>query len=60
VKLVNLRSIFEGMRRVVILARKPEPEDYKLLLKITWVGFLLVGVIAFVIQLVMYLVYGGV
>ena len=56
---MNLRSLFENMRRVVILARKPESDEYKLLLKITWVGFLLVGVIAFIVQLVMYFVYGG-
>ena len=56
---MNLRRILEGMRRVVMLARKPEPDEYRLLLKITWVGFLLVGAIAFIIQLAMYLIYGG-
>lgn len=56
---MNLRRILEGMRRVVVLAKKPEPDEYRLLLKITWVGFLLVGIIAFVIQLAMYIVYGG-
>ncbi|HDN75727.1 MAG: protein translocase SEC61 complex subunit gamma [Thermoprotei archaeon] len=57
---MRLRDIFEMWRRILIIAEKPEADEYKLILKITLAGILLVGVIGFLIHLALTIVQGGV
>ena len=46
-------------RKILDISEKPEPDEYKLLLKITFGGLLLVGVIGYLIHLALTLVQGA-
>jgi len=56
---VKLREIFEMWRKILIIAEKPEPDEYKLVLKVTLAGILFVGVVGFLIHLILTYVQGG-
>lgn len=45
-----LKEAFEGMRKIIDLAEKPDADDFKQILKITLLGFTLVGVAAFALS----------
>ncbi len=49
--MVSLRKTFEMWRRILTIAEKPEPDEYKLILKITLAGIFFVGVVGFLIHL---------
>jgi protein transport protein SEC61 subunit gamma-like protein len=51
---LNLRELIDAWRRIIQIATKPDREEYMTLLKITLIGLVLVGVIAFVIRLIFY------
>ena len=46
----SLKDMFEGMRKIIDLAEKPDSEDFRQILKITLLGFTIVGVAAFALS----------
>ncbi len=52
-------EIVEAIRRTLKVARKPTWDDLWTVFKITFLGFLLVGVIGFLLQLAVALMSGG-
>ncbi len=56
---MKLREIFEMWRKILIIAEKPEPDEYKLVLKVTLAGILFVGVVGFLIHLILTYIQGG-
>jgi len=48
----RLKELIASWRRIVLLARKPDREEYTLLVRLTFLGFTLIGAIAYVIHLV--------
>ncbi|MGC9009972.1 MAG: protein translocase SEC61 complex subunit gamma [Sulfolobales archaeon] len=53
---MNISEIIESWRKIIELARKPDPEEYKLFLRIIFLGFFLVGAIGFAIGMISYLI----
>jgi protein translocase SEC61 complex gamma subunit len=55
-----LGGILETWRRILELARRPDDEEYRLFLKIIFLGLFLVGAIAFTIRsIAIFLLSGG-
>ncbi|MCL5788276.1 MAG: protein translocase SEC61 complex subunit gamma [Candidatus Marsarchaeota archaeon] len=50
---MSVKSRLKEVRDVIILARKPDGKEFSFSLKISIIGILLVGLIAFTIQLLM-------
>jgi protein transport protein SEC61 subunit gamma-like protein len=48
----KIREYFAAWRRILILARRPDEEEFYLLVKLNLLGFTLVGGIAYIIHLV--------
>ncbi|ESQ20820.1 MAG: protein translocase SEC61 complex gamma subunit, archaeal and eukaryotic [uncultured Acidilobus sp. CIS] len=48
----RLKNYVAAWRRVVLLSRKPDEEEFSVLTRLTIIGFLLVGVLAYIIHLV--------
>jgi protein transport protein SEC61 subunit gamma-like protein len=48
----KLREYITAWRRILILARRPDDEEFYLLTKLNLLGFTLVGGIAYIIHLV--------
>ncbi len=57
---MGVRELLEAWRRIFAIAEKPEPDEYKLLFKITIGGILLTGAVGFLIHLALSLIQGGV
>jgi len=53
---MRLSEILESWRRIIELARRPDPEEYRLFLRIIFLGFFLVGLIGFTIGMISYLI----
>ncbi|MEM1619962.1 MAG: protein translocase SEC61 complex subunit gamma [Fervidicoccaceae archaeon] len=53
----RLKENVEAWRRVLRLARKPDGEEFKLLLRLSLIGFAIVGGIAYVVHLLATLVF---
>jgi protein transport protein SEC61 subunit gamma-like protein len=53
-----LRRYFDAWRRILVLSRKPDEEEFRLLARLNLLGFSLVGGIAYIIHLVFVLVTG--
>ena len=53
---MNISEIIESWRKIIELSRKPDPEEYKLFLRIIFLGFFLVGAIGFAIGMISYLI----
>ncbi len=53
---MNISEIVESWRKIIELSRKPDPEEYKLFLRIIFLGFFLVGAIGFAIGMISYLI----
>lgn len=51
---MNLRELIDAWKKIFQIASKPDREEYMTLLKITLLGFMLIGLIAFVIRLIFY------
>lgn len=45
-------KMLESWRRIFTVSKKPDWEEYKLMLKVTALGILLIGVLGFVVLLV--------
>ena len=55
---MQIRPVIERMRRIMLIASKPDKLEYKQTVKITGLGFLLIGVVGFVIFLAAQLISG--
>lgn len=51
---MNLRELVDAWRKIIQISSKPDRDEYMALLKITLLGFALIGLIAFVIRLIFY------
>ncbi|MBI2583468.1 MAG: protein translocase SEC61 complex subunit gamma [Candidatus Aenigmarchaeota archaeon] len=49
--LLKLREFIQKSRRVMLVASKPDPEEFKLSAKITGIGIVIIGVIGFALFL---------
>ena len=47
----RLKNHVAAWRRVVLLSRKPDEDEFSVLARLTIIGFLLVGVLAYIIHL---------
>ena len=55
---MGIKGVVERMRRVLLVASKPDKEEYKQSAKITSIGFVVIGVIGFVLFLLIQLIGG--
>ena len=55
---MKLEELFATWRKILAISEKPEPDEYKLLLKITFGGILLVGIIGFLLHLSLSFIQG--
>ncbi|MEM7819551.1 MAG: protein translocase SEC61 complex subunit gamma [Candidatus Aenigmatarchaeota archaeon] len=55
---MNIREIIEHIRRVLLVSTKPDKEEYKQSIKITGIGFVIIGIIGFIIFLIFQLIGG--
>ncbi len=55
---MGLKSLVERMRRILLVASKPDKTEYRQTVKITGLGFVLIGLIGFVIFIVVQLIGG--
>jgi len=53
-----LRRYLDAWRRILVLSRKPDEEEFRLLARLNLIGFSLVGGIAYIIHLVFVLISG--
>jgi len=51
---LDLRELVDAWRRILLIASKPEPDEYWTVLKISLLGLALVGGISFAIRIVFY------
>jgi protein transport protein SEC61 subunit gamma-like protein len=49
---MGLRNVIERIRRILLVSSKPDKAEYKQSLKITGLGFVVIGVVGFVIFLI--------
>lgn len=49
---MSFSEFIESTRRVLTVAKKPNWEEYKLMLKITLLGIALIGLLGFLIKLI--------
>ncbi|WP_297457940.1 protein translocase SEC61 complex subunit gamma [Thermococcus sp.] len=54
----KLKNFFAESRRVLMVTKKPGPKEFKLAVKVTGLGMLLIGSIGLIIRLVGYLITG--
>ena len=50
--LSKMKEYWAAWKRILVLARRPDEEEYSLLMKLNFLGFTLVGSIAYIIHLV--------
>ncbi|MBS3050574.1 MAG: protein translocase SEC61 complex subunit gamma [Candidatus Aenigmarchaeota archaeon] len=55
---MGLRSLVERMRRILLVASKPDKSEYRQTVKITGLGFVLIGLIGFAIFMIVQLIGG--
>ncbi len=55
---MKLEELFATWKKILAISEKPEPDEYKLLLKITLGGILLVGVVGFLLHLALSFIQG--
>ena len=48
----KVKNHLNAWKRIVLLSRRPDEEEFSLLTRLTLIGFLLVGVIAYIIHLI--------
>jgi protein translocase SEC61 complex gamma subunit len=53
-----LGNVIERMRRILLVSSKPDKTEYKQSVKITGLGFLIIGIIGFVIFLAVQIMGG--
>jgi protein translocase SEC61 complex gamma subunit len=55
---MNLKASIERMKRILLIANKPDKEEYRQSVKITGLGFAIIGIVGFFIFLAVQLVGG--
>ena len=55
---MNIKGFVERTKRVLLVASKPDKEEFKLSAKITSIGMVIIGVIGFAVFLLAQLVGG--
>lgn len=55
---MNIKGVFERIRRILLVSSKPDRQEYKQSVKITGLGFVIIGVIGFIIFLIVQLIGG--
>jgi len=50
--LQKMREYWAAWKRILVLARRPDDEEFNLLVKLNFLGFTIVGSIAYIIHLV--------
>jgi len=55
---LKFEELMSMWRKILEISEKPEPDEYKLLLKITFGGMLLVGVIGYLVYLALRIAQG--
>jgi protein transport protein SEC61 subunit gamma-like protein len=55
---MGLRNVIDRIRRVLLISSKPDKEEFRLSTKITGLGFILIGIIGFVIFMIVQLIGG--
>ncbi|MDI6721234.1 MAG: protein translocase SEC61 complex subunit gamma [Candidatus Aenigmarchaeota archaeon] len=53
-----MKEIFERIRRILLVSTKPDKSEYKQSAKITGLGFVVIGIIGFVIFIIFNLIGG--
>lgn len=53
---MNPREVIEAWRKIFEISTKPDRSEYVSLLKITLLGLILIGLIAFIVRIVFYTV----
>ncbi len=48
----KMREYWTAWKRILVLARRPDEEEFSLLVKLNFLGFTLVGSIAYIIHLI--------
>jgi len=56
---VNIKEFFRQCKRVLMVASKPDKEEYKMSLKITTIGVVIIGIVAFIIFILFRLIGGA-
>ncbi|MCC6025003.1 MAG: protein translocase SEC61 complex subunit gamma [Desulfurococcaceae archaeon] len=51
---MNLRELVDSWRKILLIVVKPARDEYTTILKITLLGFLAVGLLAFIIRVIFY------
>ncbi|MEM0002241.1 MAG: protein translocase SEC61 complex subunit gamma [Desulfurococcaceae archaeon] len=51
---MNLRELIDSWRRIFQISSKPTKDEYLAVFKITMLGLLIIGVVAFIIRLLFY------
>ncbi|WP_297509533.1 protein translocase SEC61 complex subunit gamma [Thermococcus sp.] len=55
----KLRSFMAESKRVLLVTRKPGMKEFKMAVKITGIGMILIGTIGMIIRIIGYLVTGS-
>lgn len=55
---MNIKGFIERTKRVLLIASKPDKEEFKLSVKITSIGMVIIGIIGFAIFMLAQLVGG--
>ena len=55
---MGLRNVAERIRRVLLVSSKPDKTEYKQSVKITGLGFVIIGIIGFAIFMIVQLIGG--
>lgn len=55
---MNIRGLIERMRRILLVSSKPDKSEYRQTVKITGLGFVVIGIIGFVIFMIVQLIGG--
>ncbi|MBI4896229.1 MAG: protein translocase SEC61 complex subunit gamma [Candidatus Aenigmarchaeota archaeon] len=55
---MNVKKFVEQIRRVLLVAHKPDKDEFRQSAKITGLGFAVIGVIGFVIFMIVQLIGG--
>jgi len=57
---MDIRNTIERIRRVLLIASKPDKTEFKQSVKITGLGFVIIGIIGFIIFIAVQLLTQGV
>jgi protein transport protein SEC61 subunit gamma-like protein len=55
---MGLGSLVERIRRILLVANKPDKTEYRQSVKITGLGFVVIGIVGFIIFMIVQLIGG--